>query len=362
MPFAAQPPCPPAENVQASPALHDHIELRRRELGGRLTVVGHHYQAESVIRHTDLRGDSLELARRVAGVDSEHIVFCGVYFMAESAALLARPGQKVHLPEPSAECSMALMSAAETVETVLAALESGGRKIIPLAYVNSTLGVKAVVGAHGGSVCTSANARTMLEWAMTRGDAVLFLPDKNLGQNTADLMGIPALERCVLDVRGKGARLDLSLAERARLLLWPGFCSIHTRFSLRQIERMRAEHPGARIVVHPECTPEVVAASDAAGSTSFIIRYAEEAPDGSTVVIGTELNLVERLALVHAGRLTVLPLVESECTHMAQTTEERLAATLDAIAEGRDDFVVKAPGDLRENARAALERMLQVCA
>ena len=342
--------------------LYNSIEERRRALGSSLTVVGHHYQAEEVIRHTDLRGDSLELARRTAQVESEHIVFCGVYFMAESAALLAGQGQKVHLPEPSAECSMALMSPAPLLDAIMAALTRSGRKVVPLAYVNSSLAVKATVGRFGGAVCTSANAGVMLDWAMREGDAVLFLPDRNLGENTANVLGIPESARQVIDIRGKGGRLDVAAAEQAELLLWPGFCSIHTRFAVRQVERMRMEHPGARIVVHPECTQAVVAAADAAGSTSFIIKYVADAPDGSTIVIGTEINLVERLARQHEGRVTVLPLVASACTHMAQTTEERLGAALDAVASGETKFLVSIPPDFTLPARAALERMLSICA
>ena len=342
--------------------LYQGIEKRRREFGPALTIVGHHYQAEEVIRHVDFRGDSLELARRTAKADSEHIVFCGVYFMAESSALLAKPGQRVYLPEPSAECSMALMSPADLLEDIMATLGRSGRKIVPLAYVNSTLAVKAVVGRHGGATCTSANARIMLEWARERGDAVLFLPDKNLGRNTADLLGIPENARHELNIRENGRRLDAGAAEKAQLLLWPGFCSIHTRFTVRQVERMRAEHPGARIVVHPECTPQVVAAADAAGSTSFIIRYVAEAPAGSTVVVGTEINLVERLAAEHKGRVKVLPLVESACTHMAQTTEERLGAALEDIAAGGSGFLVTVPEEIKAPAKEALERMLTACA
>lgn len=342
-------------------ALFDFIEERRRAFGKDLTIVGHHYQAEEVIRHTDLRGDSLELARKTALVDSRHIVFCGVYFMAESAALLAREGQRVYLPEPSADCSMAMMSPAPLLENVMDALTRKGRKVIPLAYVNSTLAVKAVVGSYGGAVCTSANAKTMLQWAQDRGDAVLFLPDKNLGNNTADQLGISELERHTISLKGKGANIDLSMADRAKLLLWPGFCSIHTRFNLKQISRIREEHPDARIVVHPECTPEVVKASDAAGSTSFIIRYAAEAPAGSTLFIGTEINLVERLAKEHAGRIDIHPLVESACTHMAQTTEERLGAALDALSRGSDEFLVRVEEKLKAPAKASLERMLEAC-
>lgn len=342
--------------------LFDYIEDQRRAFGKDLAIVGHHYQAEEVIRHTDLRGDSLELARKTAQVDSKYIMFCGVYFMAESAALLAREGQKVYLPEPSADCSMAMMSPAELLENVMAKLTRNGRKVTPLAYVNSTLAVKAVVGRYGGAVCTSANAKTMLTWALGQGEAVLFLPDKNLGANTADQLGISELERHIISLKGKGANIDLPMADRARLLLWPGLCSIHTRFNLKQIERLRAEIPGVKVVVHPECTPEVVKAADAAGSTSFIIGYAAQAPQGSVIAIGTEINLVERLAKEHQGRIRILPLVESACTHMAQTTEERLGAALRALAEGRDDFLVEIGDELKAPAKASLERMLAACA
>lgn len=343
------------------------IESLRSFFGPRLTIMGHHYQEEAVIRHTDLRGDSLELARRTAQVESERIVFCGVYFMAESSALLARPEQQVHLPEPSAECSMALMSPASLLEKVLLSLNSRGRRIIPLAYVNSTLAVKSVVGRHGGAVCTSANALRMLEWALSRAEAVLFVPDKNLGRNMAELSGLPPSALQVLDIGEQGGRLDLEAADKARLLLWPGFCSIHTRFNLRQIERARAEHPGAKVLVHPECFPEVVAAADASGSTAFIIRYVEELPPGSTVVVGTEINLVERLARQHEGRLLVLPLVESACTHMAQTTEQSLLKALEALADQEREgipspFRVCPAEELRAPAKAALELMLDVCA
>lgn len=347
-------------------ALYQDIEKQRRFLGSALTIMGHHYQAEDVIRHTDLRGDSLELARKAASADAEYIMFCGVYFMAESAALLAREGQQVHLPDPSAECSMALMSSPRAVEQVLTALGRKGRKVIPLAYVNSTLEVKAVVGRHGGSVCTSANARTMLEWALNQADAVLFLPDQNLGLNTADLIGLPEKERYVADISRKGEALVLDRADRARLVLWPGYCSIHTHFTVARIEAMRAAHPEARVIVHPECTPEVVQASDAAGSTSFIIRYADEMPAGGTLIIGTEVNLVRRLAAQHEGRIRIMPLAESSCPHMAQITEERLAAAVHALANSRETgedspCMVTIDDALKAPAKDALERMLAVC-
>jgi quinolinate synthase len=342
------------------------IEEIRRALGRELVTVGHHYQCDAVIRHTDMRGDSLQLARETANLDVPHIMFCGVYFMAESTALLAREGCQVHLPEPSAECSMALMSPEAVVENVMGILTRRGRRIVPLAYVNSTLAVKAVVGRHHGSICTSANAKTMLSWALEQGDAVLFLPDMNLGMNTADILGMLPDDLHVLDVRRKGQAVDCEAADRARLLLWPGFCSIHTHFLVKHVAAVRDEHPDARVVVHPECTPDVVAASDAAGSTSFLIRYAAELPEGEILGVGTEINLVRRLAEEHKGRVAIFPLVESSCPHMAQTTEESLAAAMEALVAGRErqspsPYLVRIPEEFKAPAREALERMLDVC-
>jgi quinolinate synthase len=327
--------------------------------------MGHHYQEESVIRHTDRRGDSLELARCTTSAESPYIIFCGVYFMAESTALLARPGQEVHLPEPSAECSMALMSPPELLEKVLENLAKTGRRVIPLVYINSTLAVKAVVGRYQGATCTSANAEKMLAWALKEGDAVVFLPDKNLGANMANRLKLPEAERFLLDMRDKSGRLPKEAAG-ARLFLWPGFCAIHTRFNLRQIERVRAEHPGLKVVVHPECTPLVAEAADAVGSTSFIIQYVEKLPAGASVAIGTEINLVERLAAQHRAKVNVRPLVESVCTHMAQTTEERLDASLKALIlkaqKGEPSkFEVHIDEAWRAPAKEALERMFEVC-
>lgn len=245
---------------------------------------------------------------------------------------------------------------------MLEVLGASGRKIVPLAYVNSSLEVKAVVGEYGGAVCTSANAKTMLRWAMEQGDAVLFLPDKCLGANTAKLLGVPENAVMTLDIRADGKHIDLAAAEKAKLLLWPGHCCIHTRFTLEQMAAMRAAHPGARIVVHPESLPAIVDAADAAGSTSFIIDYVAKAKAGETIVVGTEVNLVKRLAVEHAGRVTVLPLLETECSHITRTTEENLLAVLESIAAGAPLHVVQPDTALFAPAKAALERMLTVCA
>lgn len=346
-------------------SIADRIDELRGRLGSRVHILGHHYQDDSVIRHVDIRGDSLELARKVPGITAEHIVFCGVYFMAESAALLAAPGQKVHLPELSANCIMAQMAPSELVDTILASI-SKKRKIIPLAYVNSSVAVKAVAGKHGGSVCTSANAETMLRWALDQGDAVLFLPDKNLAWNTADTLGLPAGDaRHMLNIRGKGAEVDVEAASKARLLMWPGCCAIHARFNVRQMLSRKAEIPNLRIIVHPECSPEVVAAANGSGSTSYIVNYVEGAPFGSNIAIGTELNLVERLAERHIRRLKIVPIVESECSHMDRTQPLQLLQTLEAIADPQNPFgranVVDVDPAVVQDARLALQRMLDAC-
>lgn len=333
----------------------------RKELADDLVIVGHHYQADDVICHVDITGDSLELARRVAREKAKHIVFCGVYFMGESAALLAKEGQQIYLPEDNANCLMAQMAPADRVEQVLTILQETGRKIVPMTYVNSSLAVKAVVGRFGGSVCTSANAETMVKWARERGDAILFVPDKNLGRNTAKRLGILEDSWHMLNIRQNGAEIDVAAAAKADLLLWPGSCATHARFNLRQIQTAKETYPNIRIVVHPESAPEVVNMADAAGSTSFIIDYVEKAPEGAAICVGTELNLVERLAQQYAGRKTIVPLLESTCSHMAMVTEKKLAQTLQAITTETAE-PIRIPLDIAADARIALKRMLDACA
>ncbi|MBN2140096.1 MAG: quinolinate synthase NadA [Desulfovibrionaceae bacterium] len=338
-------------------SLEPEISRLRQDLGPRLIVLGHHYQADAVARHADFLGDSLELARRLSELRAEHIVFCGVWFMAESAAVLCKPEQKVHIPDPGANCSMADMAPARLLEAVLEVLSAKGRRIIPLAYVNSSAGIKALCGRMGGSVCTSANARTMLAWALEQGDGALFLPDQNLALNTARALNLARDRVRVLDVRGSGRRVDLAGAAKADLLVWPGCCSVHHRFKTRHVLSARAGRPGVRVIVHPECRPEVVEASDAAGSTSQIIDYVKQAEPGSTIVIGTETNMVLRLARGHADK-TVLPLAESRCQGMARITEAKLAGLLKDLDR---DPGVQIPETIAAPARTALERMLDVC-
>ena len=329
---------------------------RRKALGQKLSIMAHHYQSDAVVAHADILGDSLELARKIDGLDAEHIVFCGVHFMAETAAILTRPGQKVHIPDPGASCVMADMVPTLLAETVIAALNRDGARIIPLTYVNSSAAVKAVCGRHGGSVCTSANAATMMRWALGQGDGVLFLPDANLGRNTARALGIAPdrIER--LDVRGQG-RFVPAASPSKDIYLWPGLCAVHAKFHTEQIDGIRRDEPGALILVHPECHPDVVAASDGAGSTSYLIKAVAEAPAGSTIYVGTEWNLVNRLALRHTDR-TVRPLRSVMCSNMAKITEDNLARTLVGLDTAEP---VRVDEDIAAPARLALQRMLEAC-
>lgn len=341
-------------------AFNERIEAVRAKYGNRLAILGHHYQADDVLRHVDFQGDSLELARKIEGLSAEHVVFCGVFFMAESAAALARPGQKIHIPHQGATCPMADMAPAQRLEDVLIALREDGRLVIPLAYVNSSAEVKAICGLYGGSVCTSANAKTMLEWALQQGDAVLFLPDKNLGHNTANQLNMDATERLELDIRQDGGRIDHKKVRYARLLLWPGVCAIHHKFKKTHIQEMRRANPGVRVVVHPECSPGVVRASDGAGSTSYLIKYCADAPSGARIAIGTECNLVQRLAARHRPQgKEILPLKALCCSNMAKVNEERLAELLENLEAAQP---LSLSPDVTEHSRVALERMLRICA
>lgn len=349
------PPCGYQENIMYSSIIRNI----KAKYGSRLAILGHHYQSDAIIGHTDLKGDSLELARQIDKLQAEYIVFCGVHFMAESAAILRKERQRIFIPDSSAGCVMANMAPADLVEFVLKRiLKETGKKIIPLAYVNTPAAVKAVCGNYDGSVCTSANAVTMMKWALERGDGVLFLPDKNLAMNTADKLGLPAGSRCELDIRGGGMNVDMKAAAKSRLLMWPGLCPIHQRFKVNQIEEFRRRYPDALVAVHPECPPELVQAADADGSTSFLIKFVEQAPAGATIVVGTETNLVNRLDAIHHDK-KVVPLGISFCSNMAKITEKNLAELLQNIESASEEDV---EDDIRIPARKALERMLEACA
>jgi quinolinate synthase len=336
--------------------MNTEITAIKTRMGGELCILAHHYQADDVVEHADILGDSLELARRIEGLQAKYIVFCGVHFMAETAAILAREGQRVHIPDSGASCVMAEMAPAPLVEAVLNRLNAGGRRIIPLTYVNSSAAVKAVCGRFGGSVCTSANASTMLRWALDQGDGVLFLPDANLGRNTARALGLAENEIMHVDIRGGGNRV-MPASHVQRLFLWPGLCAIHAKFHSAQIERIRAEHPEALVLVHPECAPDVVTLADGAGSTSYLIREVAAAAPGSLVFVGTEYNLVNRLRLLHQDK-DIRPLRMAVCSNMAKITPAKLLHMLRTLDQTPP---VQVDGAVATQARLALTRMLAAC-
>ena len=332
------------------------IEAARRALGRDLTILGHHYQRDEVIRHADFRGDSLDLSRRAAAArEARYIVFCGVHFMAETAAILCAPGQTVVQPVIEALCPMAAMANATDAAQAYAALTAlWGGDLTPITYQNSVAAVKAFVGQHGGAVCTSSNAERLFRWALSRSGHVLFLPDEHLGTNTALAMGIP---REAIGVWDHGTLSDPTALAHCRVIVWKGYCYVHTAMTVEDVVRARRDHPEAIIVVHPECPYEVVALADRVGSTTGIIEAVEAAPAGATLVVGTEWHLVNRLSHEHADK-RVYPLRRMECRTMAMTTARDLLYALDDILAGTPHHVVTVEEDTAHWARVALERML----
>jgi quinolinate synthase len=335
----------------------------KRSLGKRCVVLGHHYQRESIIEFADFRGDSFKLSQLAAAqAEAQYIVFCGVHFMAESADVLAQPHQVVILPDLKAGCSMADMATLDDVEDAWdQLLAEHGDTFTPLTYMNSSAAIKAFCGARGGVVCTSSNARQALEWAWARKPRVLFLPDQHLGRNTAHRMGVP-LEHMAEwiwrapDSRRVNAR---AFAPETRIVLWRGFCSVHTKFDPRQVEEVRAEDAAVRILVHPECPFEVVRNADLVGSTEFIIDQVRQAPPGTSWAIGTEIHLVHRLALEHPEqRIRSLQKNVCPCATMNRIDPAHLLWALENLAAGHVVNRVQVPEGVKRDARRALDRML----
>lgn len=362
----------PAAYREAGEAeLHRRIEAAKATLGDRVVILGHFYQREEVVTHADEVGDSFQLATAATmRPDAEAIVFCGVHFMAETADLLSRPDQAVILPNLAAGCSMADMADIDQVEEcweqladVLGDLdtpdEDGRVPVIPVTYMNSSAAIKGFVGRHGGIVCTSSNAATVLEWAFARGRRVLFFPDQHLGRNTAKAMGVP-LDRMPMwnPRRALGGSTAEELVD-AQVILWHGFCSVHRRFTVAQIDQARAEHPGVRVIVHPECPMEVVDAADEAGSTEYIRRAIAEATEPTTFAVGTEINLVRRLAAQYPQhRIFCLDPVVCPCSTMYRIHPGYLAWVLEELVVGRTPNRITVSPDVADPARLALERML----
>jgi quinolinate synthase len=356
------------DNYLAMPdhTMDERIAAARAKLGKTTVLLGHHYPRDEVIRFADYTGDSYKLSKIASQSEAEYLVFCGVHFMAESADLLGREEQKVVLPDLNAGCSMADMAEIGQVEacweTILDA-GLGAEEILPLTYMNSSAAIKAFCGERGGLVCTSSNAQKAFEWAFARAEKILFLPDQHLGRNTAANMGIPLDKLVVFDPFQMNGGLTPEQFRAAKIILWKGHCSVHGRFLPGHVDRVRAKYPGIRVIVHPECRHEVCRKADAQGSTERIIRYVTEAPEGTMFAIGTEIHLVNRLAKQFAPlgkRIITLDDTGCLCTTMFRISPQHLAWALENLVEGRIVNQIKVRDGVKQWARVALNRMLEI--
>ena len=344
--------------------LDQRIGEARAKLGKTVTILGHHYQREEVIKYADFQGDSFLLSREAASrPEADYIIFCGVHFMAETACILAAPHQKVILPNITAGCSMADMAPMEDVDDAWADLEDvlGPGGIIPVTYLNSIAGIKALCGRNGGAVCTSSNAKKVLEWAFEQGERVLFLPDQHLGRNTALELGVPLDEMVVWNpFRQMGGNTPEQL-RKAKMVLWQGHCSVHTRFTVSQIDAARALHPDINIIVHPECPMETVQAADMVGSTEFIREKVNSGAPGSKWGIGTEVSLVNRLAINNPDKTVFcLDPVTCPCSTMYRVHPAYVLWMLEGLLEGKVNNEITVPEDIQRDSKIALERMLSL--
>ncbi|WP_190121781.1 quinolinate synthase NadA [Streptomyces inusitatus] len=355
--------CPGDLPSPSDPNLVARARAAKEKLGEKVFVLGHHYQRDEVIQFADVTGDSFKLAKDAAArPEAEYIVFCGVHFMAESADILTSDDQKVVLPDLAAGCSMADMATAEQVAECWDTLTDAGvaEQVVPVSYMNSSADIKAFTGKHGGTICTSSNAKRALDWAFEQGEKVLFLPDQHLGRNTAVRdMGL-SLDDCVLyNPHKPNGGLTVEELRAAKMILWRGHCSVHGRFSLESVEDVRARIPGVRVLVHPECKHEVVAAADEVGSTEYIIKALDAAPAGSKWAIGTELNLVRRLANAHPDKEVVfLDKTVCFCSTMNRIDLPHLVWALESLAEGSLVNRIQVDRETESFAKLALERML----
>ncbi len=360
----------------------DRILAARRELGDRLMILGHHYQRDGIVEHADATGDSFLLSELAAKSDAELIVFCGVHFMAESADILTRPNQTVMMPNTRAGCSMADMATLEEVEEAWEIIleetglddpaerddpeeeaAEGESFLVPVTYMNSAADLKAFVGEHGGVVCTSTNARGVLEWALARAGSegkVLFFPDQHLGRNTGLAMGMEEHQMVVWNPREE---CDLDALDDARLVLWYGYCSVHLRFTTQQIDELRADEPDALVVVHPECTRQVVDAADSSGSTERIRSFCHDAPAGSVIGVGTEIHLVQRLDATYPDKdIRCLDGTVCPCSTMYMIHPAFLADLLEDMVNGEYRNIISVEKDTADSALLALDRMLGIAA
>ena len=369
------PPPPPATGMRPSFLPEAYQELSdaaaaaripavREQLGRSLLILGHHYQRDDVIQFADHSGDSYGLAMKAAANrEAGTIVFCGVHFMAESADILSRDEQVVILPDHEAGCSLADMADLDQVLTAWEEIDEvcGASAVMPITYINSGADLKALVGEQGGTVCTSSNAAAAFDWSLRQRDKAFFFPDQHLGRNTALARGIPADDMALWDPNERLGGNTPAALRRARVILWKGHCSVHTRFTAEHVRRFRAEVPGIRILVHPECTREVVELADLVGSTSFIVRQVEEAPPGTQWAIGTEIHLVNRLKQQHPEQfVTALVPGVCLCATMNRIDPQHLLWSLERLAAGEIVNQVAVPEPTKSRARLALDRMLSI--
>lgn len=333
--------------------LSARIAAVKKKLGAKLVILGHYYQRDEVVAFADHEGDSFELSRLASEAKAEHIVFCGVRFMAEAARILSRPEQRVYLPDPDAGCPLADMADIERVEAAWAMLIQL-KPFVPVVYMNSSAEVKAFCGRHGGTICTSSSSSRAFEWAMAQNKSVFFLPDENLGRNTAFVGGLNAEEIATWDPGAFSYAEQARGMDEARFVAWKGHCHVHTYFLPQHVQEARQQHPGCVVAVHPECSPEVVALADQNGSTSYLKKLAESAPKGATLVIGTEVTFVNRLAKQHPGK-KIIPLARSLCPNMFRTSLSDLCFTLEHLGEVGE---VRVRPEVIGEARVALQRML----
>jgi quinolinate synthase len=342
------------------------IATAKRTLGERLVILGHHYQRDEVIKFADFTGDSLKLARAAASKGkAEFIVFCGVHFMAESADILCAPHQKVVLPDLAAGCSMADMAAGDQLDMCWRELKDMGvavESVIPVTYINSSAEIKAFCGEHGGIVCTSTNAAAVMTWAWQRGEKLVMLPDQHLGRNTAFRMGVPLDRMVVWDPHEVGGGLEPEQVKAAQLILWKGYCSVHTRFTVQQIDAFRKKYPGGKVIAHPECTFDVVQAADVSGSTEQIITTVKNSPAGSIWAVATEIHLVNRLKNDVEPDKTVVTLdpFGCLCSTMFRVSPNHLLWILEGLVEGRVHNQITVSERDKALARISLDRMLDV--
>jgi quinolinate synthase len=349
--------------TMSGPERDEKIWALKRQLGDQLVILGHHYQRDEVIQFADFRGDSFKLSQQAAGRgDADLILFCGVHFMAESADILSQPQQRVILPNLEAGCSMADMAKSDDVEAAWQELAKLGiENVVPITYMNSAAALKAFCGRNGGIVCTSSNAGRVFDWAFERGEKLFFFPDEHLGRNTGVKKGIPQAEMVVWDpFLPLGGNTPEAL-RAAKLILWKGYCSVHARFTVEQIDSARAELPGVNVIVHPECRLEVVQAADCDGSTEFIIDTITAAPAGTTWAVGTEINLVNRLNTELPDKFVFgLDPVICPCSTMYRVHPAYVLWSLEHLARGEIVNQITVDPDVAREALVALDRMLSV--